>query len=74
MVRDGHVGLIVATDINANGKGKHSRSERDDSNHDAGHADLLLALFFPLVLGSVKLVYLSAVMSQTLQGGWLPLT
>ncbi|KAK4779971.1 hypothetical protein SAY87_016077 [Trapa incisa] len=35
--------------------------------------NLLLALCFPLVFGSVELVYLSAVLSKILQGGWLPL-
>ncbi|KAI9390197.1 hypothetical protein POPTR_008G147300v4 [Populus trichocarpa] len=35
--------------------------------------NLFLALCFPLVFGSVELVYLSAVLSKIKEGGWLPL-
>ncbi|XP_061993042.1 putative potassium transporter 12 [Rosa rugosa] len=35
--------------------------------------NLFLALCFPLVFGSVELIYLSAVLSKFYQGGWLPL-
>lgn len=35
--------------------------------------NLFLALCFPLVFGSVELMYLSAVLSKVLEGGWLPL-
>lgn len=35
--------------------------------------NLFLALCFPLIFGSVELVYLSAVLSKIKQGGWLPL-
>ncbi|CAK7326961.1 unnamed protein product [Dovyalis caffra] len=35
--------------------------------------NLFLALCFPLVFGSVELIYLSAVLSKILDGGWLPL-
>lgn len=35
--------------------------------------NLLLALCFPLVFGTIELVYLSAVLSKLLEGGWLPL-
>lgn len=35
--------------------------------------NLLLALCFPLVFGAIELIYLSAVLSKLLEGGWLPL-
>ncbi|CAM8979993.1 unnamed protein product [Rhodiola kirilowii] len=35
--------------------------------------NLFLALLFPLVFGSIELVYLSAVLTKILEGGWLPL-
>lgn len=35
--------------------------------------NLFLALCFPLVFGSVELIYLSAVLSKITEGGWLPL-
>lgn len=35
--------------------------------------NLFLALCFPLVFGSIELIYLSAVLSKLLEGGWLPL-
>ncbi|XP_073266840.1 putative potassium transporter 12 isoform X3 [Populus alba] len=35
--------------------------------------NFFLALCFPLVFGSVELVYLSAVLSKIKEGGWLPL-
>ncbi|KAK8647629.1 hypothetical protein V6N13_121359 [Hibiscus sabdariffa] len=35
--------------------------------------NLFLALCFPLVFGSIELIYLSAVLSKVLEGGWLPL-
>ncbi|XP_060215738.1 putative potassium transporter 12 [Lycium barbarum] len=35
--------------------------------------NLLLALLFPLVFGSMELIYMSAVLSKILEGGWLPL-
>ncbi|XP_052312329.1 putative potassium transporter 12 isoform X3 [Populus trichocarpa] len=35
--------------------------------------NLFLALCFPLVFGSIELIYLSAVLSKILEGGWLPL-
>ncbi|KAE9454080.1 hypothetical protein C3L33_14016, partial [Rhododendron williamsianum] len=35
--------------------------------------NLILALCFPLVFGTVELIYLSAVLSKILEGGWLPL-
>ncbi|GAV71193.1 LOW QUALITY PROTEIN: K_trans domain-containing protein [Cephalotus follicularis] len=35
--------------------------------------NLILALCFPLVFGSVELIYLSAVLSKIKEGGWLPL-
>ena len=35
--------------------------------------NLFLALCFPLVFGSVELIYLFAVLSKVLEGGWLPL-
>lgn len=35
--------------------------------------NLLLALCFPLVFGSIELIYLSAVLSKIKEGGWLPL-
>ncbi|MED6143656.1 putative potassium transporter 12, variant 3 [Stylosanthes scabra] len=35
--------------------------------------NLFLALCFPLVFGSVELIYMSAVLSKLFEGGWLPL-
>nr|XP_016479437.1 PREDICTED: putative potassium transporter 12 [Nicotiana tabacum] len=35
--------------------------------------NLLLALWFPLVFGTMELIYMSAVLSKILEGGWLPL-
>ncbi|KAG6713277.1 hypothetical protein I3842_05G144400 [Carya illinoinensis] len=35
--------------------------------------NLFLAVCFPLVFGSVELIYLSAVLSKIKEGGWLPL-
>ncbi|KAF5443189.1 hypothetical protein F2P56_035768 [Juglans regia] len=35
--------------------------------------NLLLVLCFPLVFGSVELIYLSAALSKIKEGGWLPL-
>ncbi|KAF3779889.1 hypothetical protein EJ110_NYTH40323 [Nymphaea thermarum] len=35
--------------------------------------NLFLALCFPVVFGSVELIYLSAVLSKIKEGGWLPL-
>lgn len=35
--------------------------------------NLFLALCFPLIFGSVELIYLSAVLSKIKEGGWLPL-
>ncbi|XP_027099376.1 putative potassium transporter 12 isoform X2 [Coffea arabica] len=35
--------------------------------------NLFLALCFPLVFGTVELIYLSAVLSKIMEGGWLPL-
>uniref|UniRef100_A0A7N0TEU4 Potassium transporter n=1 Tax=Kalanchoe fedtschenkoi TaxID=63787 RepID=A0A7N0TEU4_KALFE len=35
--------------------------------------NLFLALLFPLVFGSIELIYLSAVLTKILEGGWLPL-
>ncbi|XP_038891952.1 putative potassium transporter 12 isoform X2 [Benincasa hispida] len=35
--------------------------------------NLFLALCFPLVFGSVELIYLTAVLSKIREGGWLPL-
>ncbi|XP_015583931.1 putative potassium transporter 12 [Ricinus communis] len=35
--------------------------------------NIFLALCFPLIFGSVELIYLSAVLSKLLEGGWLPL-
>ncbi|KAL5987549.1 hypothetical protein ACLOJK_035297 [Asimina triloba] len=35
--------------------------------------NLFLALCFPLVFGTVELIYLSAVLTKILEGGWLPL-
>ncbi|KAA8533128.1 hypothetical protein F0562_033339 [Nyssa sinensis] len=35
--------------------------------------NLFLALCFPLVFGTVELIYLSAVLSKIKEGGWLPL-
>ncbi|KAH9773378.1 putative potassium transporter 12 [Citrus sinensis] len=35
--------------------------------------NLLLVLCFPLVFGSVELLYMSAVLSKIAEGGWLPL-
>ncbi|KAA3453228.1 Potassium transporter family protein isoform 1 [Gossypium australe] len=34
---------------------------------------LFMALCFPLVFGSIELIYFSAVLSKVLEGGWLPL-
>lgn len=36
-------------------------------------SNLFLALCFPLVFGSIELIYLSAVLTKILEGGWLPL-
>ncbi|XP_074289097.1 putative potassium transporter 12 [Silene latifolia] len=35
--------------------------------------NLFLALAFPIVFGAIELIYLSAVLSKVLEGGWLPL-
>lgn len=35
--------------------------------------NLFLALCFPLIFGSVEFIYLCAVLSKILEGGWLPL-
>ncbi|KAL0421343.1 UNVERIFIED_CONTAM: putative potassium transporter 12 [Sesamum latifolium] len=35
--------------------------------------NLFLAVCFPLVFGAIELIYLSAVLSKLLEGGWLPL-
>ena len=35
--------------------------------------NLFLALCFPLVFGSIELLYLSAVLTKILEGGWVPL-
>ncbi|KAJ4973962.1 hypothetical protein NE237_007136 [Protea cynaroides] len=35
--------------------------------------NLFLALCFPLVFGSIELIYLSAVLTKIVEGGWLPL-
>ncbi|KAI3467504.1 hypothetical protein Pfo_024167 [Paulownia fortunei] len=35
--------------------------------------NLLLALCFPIVFGMIELIYLSAVLSKIMEGGWLPL-
>ncbi|XVF02425.1 hypothetical protein REPUB_Repub04eG0174600 [Reevesia pubescens] len=35
--------------------------------------NLFLAMCFPLVFGSIELIYFSAVLSKVLEGGWLPL-
>ncbi|CAJ1940083.1 unnamed protein product [Sphenostylis stenocarpa] len=35
--------------------------------------NLLLALCFPLLFGSVELIYMSSVLSKIVEGGWLPL-
>lgn len=35
--------------------------------------NLLFALSFPLIFGTVELIYLSAVLSKIFEGGWLPL-
>ncbi|XVE85043.1 hypothetical protein DITRI_Ditri17bG0060700 [Diplodiscus trichospermus] len=35
--------------------------------------NLFIALCFPLVFGSIELIYFSAVLSKVLEGGWLPL-
>ncbi|XP_012085343.1 putative potassium transporter 12 isoform X2 [Jatropha curcas] len=35
--------------------------------------NLFLAICFPLIFGSVELIYLSAVLSKIKEGGWLPL-
>ncbi|KAL1112120.1 hypothetical protein V6Z11_D02G107600 [Gossypium hirsutum] len=36
-------------------------------------SNLLMALCFPLLLGSIELIYFSAVLSKVMEGGWLPL-
>lgn len=35
--------------------------------------NLFLAFLFPLIFGTMELIYLSAVLSKILEGGWLPL-
>ncbi|OIT01603.1 PREDICTED: putative potassium transporter 12 [Nicotiana attenuata] len=35
--------------------------------------NLFLALLFPLIFGTMELIYLSAVLTKILEGGWLPL-
>uniref|UniRef100_A0A803L0G6 Potassium transporter n=1 Tax=Chenopodium quinoa TaxID=63459 RepID=A0A803L0G6_CHEQI len=35
--------------------------------------NIFLALAFPIVFGTIELIYLSAVLSKLLEGGWLPL-
>ncbi|KAL0357945.1 UNVERIFIED_CONTAM: putative potassium transporter 12 [Sesamum calycinum] len=35
--------------------------------------NLFLAICFPLIFGAIELIYLSAVLSKLLEGGWLPL-
>lgn len=35
--------------------------------------NIFLALCFPLVFGTIELIYLSATLSKILEGGWLPL-
>ncbi|KAH9609969.1 hypothetical protein KSS87_019435 [Heliosperma pusillum] len=35
--------------------------------------NIFLALLFPIVFGTIELIYLSAVLSKVLEGGWLPL-
>ncbi|KAK8936900.1 Potassium transporter 23 [Platanthera zijinensis] len=35
--------------------------------------NLFLALCFPAIFGTIELIYLSAVLSKVLEGGWLPL-
>ncbi|KAL7091637.1 hypothetical protein ACP275_12G117900 [Erythranthe tilingii] len=35
--------------------------------------NLLLALAFPIIFGSIELIYLSAVLSKIMEGGWVPL-
>ncbi|XP_061359598.1 putative potassium transporter 12 isoform X1 [Gastrolobium bilobum] len=35
--------------------------------------NLYLALCFPLVFGSIELIYMSSVLSKIVEGGWLPL-
>lgn len=35
--------------------------------------NLFVALLFPLIFGTIELIYLSAVLSKILEGGWLPL-
>ncbi|KAM6589257.1 hypothetical protein CsatA_011862 [Cannabis sativa] len=35
--------------------------------------NLFVAILFPLVFGSIELIYLSAVLTKLLEGGWLPL-
>ncbi|XP_020571106.1 putative potassium transporter 12 isoform X2 [Phalaenopsis equestris] len=35
--------------------------------------NLFLALSFPAIFGTIELIYLSAVLSKVLEGGWLPL-
>lgn len=35
--------------------------------------NMFLALLFPLIFGTIELIYMSAVLSKILEGGWLPL-
>lgn len=35
--------------------------------------NLFLALLFPLIFGTIELIYMSAVLSKIFEGGWLPL-
>ncbi|XP_055800708.1 putative potassium transporter 12 [Solanum dulcamara] len=35
--------------------------------------NLFLALLFPLIFGTIEFIYMSAVLSKILEGGWLPL-
>lgn len=35
--------------------------------------NLVLALSFPILFGAIELIYLSAVLSKIMEGGWLPL-
>ncbi|CAA2986923.1 potassium transporter 12 isoform X1 [Olea europaea subsp. europaea] len=35
--------------------------------------NLFLAICFPLIFGTIELIYLSAVLSKIMEGGWLPL-
>ncbi|KMT07285.1 hypothetical protein BVRB_6g149150 [Beta vulgaris subsp. vulgaris] len=35
--------------------------------------NIFIALAFPIIFGSIELIYLSAVLSKILEGGWLPL-